>query len=116
LYLQDGVWECRRILPEGWVRYSATPAPAAPDGKYGAHFWLKIPKEFLGGDYEKLVPADAFHCIGYEGQFVSIIPSRQLVIVRLGLARAPSAWQQDVFIDKVIASIRAGNEKIRGKE
>lgn len=116
LYLQDGVWEGRRILPEGWVRYSATPAPAAPDGKYGAHFWLKIPKEFLGGDYEKLVPADAFHCIGYEGQFVSIIPSRQLVIVRLGLARAPSAWQQDVFIDKVIASIKAGNEIIRGKE
>lgn len=102
LYLQDGVWEGRRILPEGWVRYARTPAPAAPDKKYGAHFWLKIPPEFLGGDYEKLVPQDAFHCIGYEGQFVSIIPSRQLVIVRLGLARVPTAWQQDIFIEKVI--------------
>jgi CubicO group peptidase (beta-lactamase class C family) len=107
LYLQDGVWEGRRILPEGWVKYSATPAPASPDKKYGAHFWLKIPKEFLGGDYEKLVPADAFHCIGYEGQFVSIIPSQRLVVVRLGQARVPSAWQQDVFIDKVIAAIGA---------
>jgi len=105
LYLQDGVWEGRRILPEGWAGYAATAAPAAPEKKYGAHFWLKIPKEFLGGDYEKLVPADAFHCVGYEGQFVSIIPSRQLVIVRLGLARIPTAWQQDIFINKITASL-----------
>ncbi len=108
LYLQDGVWEGRRILPVGWVRYASTPAPAAPDRKYGAHFWLKIPREFLGGDDEKLVPADAFHCIGYEGQFVSIIPSRQLVIVRLGMARVPTAWQQDIFISKIIESIETG--------
>jgi len=105
LYLQDGVWEGRRILPEGWVKYSRTPAPAAPDKKYGAHFWLKIPKEFRGDSDEKLVPEDSFHAIGYEGQFVSIIPSRQLVIVRLGLARIPSAWQQDIFINKIIASL-----------
>lgn len=105
LYLQDGVWEGRRILPEGWVEYSRTPAPAAPDKKYGAHFWLKIPGEFRGETEDKLVPEDAFHCIGYEGQFVTIIPSRQLVIVRLGLARIPSAWQQDTFINKIIASM-----------
>jgi CubicO group peptidase (beta-lactamase class C family) len=109
LYLQDGIWEGRRILPEGWVKYTTTPAPAAPDEKYGAHFWLKIPQEFRSDDHEKLVPEDAFHCIGYEGQFVSIIPSRELVIVRLGLARLPSAWQQDVFISKVIASIDSDN-------
>lgn len=105
LYLQDGVSKGRRILPEGWVKYSSTAAPAAPDKKYGAHFWLKIPKEFRGDDDDRLVPEDAFHCIGYEGQFVSIIPSRQLVIVRLGLARVPGAWQQDVFIKKIVASL-----------
>ena len=42
LYLQDGVWDGRRILPEGWVAFSVTPAPAAPGGVYGAHFWLRL--------------------------------------------------------------------------
>ena len=40
LYLQDGVWEGERILPEGWVTYTTTPTPGAPKGEYGAHFWL----------------------------------------------------------------------------
>lgn len=114
LYLQDGIWEGRRILPEGWVKYSRTPAPADPDKKYGAHFWLKVPKEFRGSDDDGLVPEDAFHCIGYEGQFVSIIFSRQLVIVRLGLARIPSTWQQDIFIDKVISSLE--EKELKGVE
>jgi CubicO group peptidase (beta-lactamase class C family) len=42
LFLQDGTWEGRRLLPEGWVTFSVTPAPAAPDGVYGAHFWLRL--------------------------------------------------------------------------
>ena len=42
LFLQDGTWEGRRILPEGWVAFSVTPAPAAPGGVYGAHFWLRL--------------------------------------------------------------------------
>ena len=40
LYLQDGVWEGERILPEGWVDYSRKPTPGSPGGVYGAHFWL----------------------------------------------------------------------------
>ena len=48
LYLDDGVWEGERILPQGWVTYSRTPAPAAPDERYGAHFWLKIADAYLG--------------------------------------------------------------------
>jgi CubicO group peptidase (beta-lactamase class C family) len=40
LYLRDGVWDGRRILPDGWVAYTVTPAPAAPRGEYGALFWL----------------------------------------------------------------------------
>ena len=42
LFLQDGTWAGRRILPEGWVAFSVTPAPAAPGGVYGAHFWLRL--------------------------------------------------------------------------
>lgn len=105
LYLQGGVWGGHRILPEGWVKFTTTPAPKAPDKEYGAHFWLKLPKEYRSAEHAKLVPADAFHAVGHEGQFVSIIPSRRLVIVRLGLTRYPSAWQHDRFLDLVMDAV-----------
>jgi CubicO group peptidase (beta-lactamase class C family) len=44
LFLQDGVWQGGRLLPEGWVAYSLAPAKAAPDGQYGAQVWLKLPE------------------------------------------------------------------------
>jgi CubicO group peptidase (beta-lactamase class C family) len=72
LYLRDGVWDGRRILPEGWVDYSRTPTPQAPDGSYGAHFWV-IPGS-LG----------LFHCSGAWGQRILISPKLDLVVVRLG--------------------------------
>ncbi|NNL68214.1 MAG: serine hydrolase, partial [Myxococcales bacterium] len=72
LYLRDGVWEGRRILPEGWVDYSRTPSALAPDGSYGAHFWV-IPGS-LG----------LFNCGGAFGQRILISPKLDLVVVRLG--------------------------------
>ncbi len=105
LYLRDGIWNGQRILPEGWVAYATTPAPGAPDQAYGAHFWLKIPKEFATGGNASRLPKDAFHAAGYEGQFVSIIPSRDLVVVRLGLTRFASAWQHDTFLCKVLEAV-----------
>lgn len=105
LYLQDGIWGGQRILPEGWVKFTTTPAPKIPDKEYGAHFWLKLPKEFRSADPAEFVPADAFHAVGLEGQFVSIIPSRRLVVVRLGLTRYPSAWQQDRFLNLVLDAV-----------
>jgi CubicO group peptidase (beta-lactamase class C family) len=106
LYLQGGMWEDRRILPEGWVQYTTAPAPRAPDKEYGAHFWLKIPKEYQSGGQANLIPADAFHAVGHEGQFISIIPSRELVIVRLGLTRYPLAWQHDKFVKLVLEVVQ----------
>jgi CubicO group peptidase (beta-lactamase class C family) len=105
LYLQDGVWGGQRILPEGWVKFTTTPALQVPDKEYCAHFWLKIPKEYRSDDHAKLVPGDAFHAVGHEGQFISIIPSRDLVIVRLGLTRFPSAWQHDRFVNLVLEAV-----------
>ena len=72
LYLRDGVWDGQRILPEGWVDYSRTPTPQAPDGTYGAHFWV-IPGS-LG----------LFYCSGAQGQRVLISPKLDLVVVRVG--------------------------------
>lgn len=87
LYLNDGMLNGERILPEGWVAYSSTPAPAATKGEYGAQFWLNAGEK---GDpdncYHPGVPNDEFGCEGFEEQNVFIIPSKKLVLVRLGIS------------------------------
>jgi hypothetical protein len=102
LYLDDGVWQGRRILPEGWVEYTRTPAPAALRGEYGALFQTNV-----GGDDRRLpsIPTDAFEMVGYEGQSVLIVPSRRAVIVRLGLTRGPASWDTDAFAAQVLAAL-----------
>ena len=102
LYVNDGVWDGQRILPEGWVAYTRTPAPADPLKRYGAHVWLKVADEY-SGDAE--LPADTFHATGHAGQFVTMIPSAHLVVVRLGLTRYPNAWDQTGFVHDVLDAI-----------
>jgi CubicO group peptidase (beta-lactamase class C family) len=75
LYLQDGIWNGERLLPEGWVKYSSAETPNS-NGKYAAHFWLY--------HNDNQYPSDVYHAIGFEGQYVTIVPSKNLVIVRLG--------------------------------
>jgi CubicO group peptidase (beta-lactamase class C family) len=103
LLLQNGVWNGERILPEGWVTYMATLTPQSKRQDFGAHLWVKVPPPFdsVVTPRPKL-PADAFHAVGHEGQFVSVIPSRQLVVVRLGLSRREHAWDQDGFLARVL--------------
>jgi CubicO group peptidase (beta-lactamase class C family) len=103
LYLQDGVWNGERILPEGWVRYTTSPAPADERNRYGAHFWLEIPVEYAGTDGR--LPTPAFHSVGHEAQFVTIVPSREAVIVRLGHTRYPEAWGHATFVRDVLAAL-----------
>jgi CubicO group peptidase (beta-lactamase class C family) len=87
LYRRDGVWRERRILPAGWVRYATTPTPKAPRGSYGAHFWLNAgdPTDPAQRPWPRM-PADTFAAWGHSGQYVLVIPSAKLVIVRLGLS------------------------------
>lgn len=72
LYLRDGMWDGRRILPAGWVDYSRTPSPQS-DGIYGAHFWV-VPGS-LG----------LFYCSGAFGQRILMSPKLDLIVVRLGI-------------------------------
>lgn len=106
LYLQDGVWEGERILPEGWVEYTTTPA-AASDGMYGAHFWLRTSEEFRRGEEpDPSLPADMFFAQGFEGNHVVMIPSRKLVVVRLGLTLSyDGSWDLEEFIGQVLEAI-----------
>jgi CubicO group peptidase (beta-lactamase class C family) len=102
LYVNDGVWEGQRILPEGWVAYTRTPAPADPLKRYGAHVWLKVADEYSG---DAVLPGDAFHAIGHAGQFVTMIPSASLVVVRMGLTRYPDAWDHTAFVRDVLGAL-----------
>jgi CubicO group peptidase (beta-lactamase class C family) len=73
LYLRDGVWDGERVLPEGWVDQARSRAPGSNVDFYGMGFWLTPAWE------------DAFYAQGHEGQTIWIVPSRDLVIVRLAL-------------------------------
>ncbi len=102
-YLQDGVWQGQRILPEGWVTYSSTPTPLAPLGQYGAHFWLNAGSASNPADRVwPQVPTDAFFAEGYQGQRVVIIPSRKLVVVRFGLTPNPADMDFEAFLVDVL--------------
>lgn len=104
-YLHDGVWNGQRILPEGWVRYSTTPAPAAPQGKYGAQFWLNAGEP--GNASDRIypgAPADMYWADGYEGQNVFIIPSKKLVIVKLSLSHG-SYLDDNKFLSDVVDAV-----------
>lgn len=98
LYLRDGVWNGERILPKGWVAESLKPA----GGGYGAHLWVDLPAD-VGGP-EDPAWADAFYFLGHEGQSVSVVPSRDLVVVRLGL-NGHAGWNQRLFLGEVIESL-----------
>jgi CubicO group peptidase (beta-lactamase class C family) len=89
LHLQDGVWENRRILSEGWSAYVSQPTPAAPRGGYGAGWWLNAGEP--GDPAQRMwpsLPRDAYAARGKSGQYVVVVPSAQLVVVRLGLSQA----------------------------
>jgi CubicO group peptidase (beta-lactamase class C family) len=103
LYLRDGVWDGRRVLPEGWVDFTRSVAPAENNGTYGAHFWVSAtPAE---GQFQPLRPGiEAFQMNGNAGQFVVIVPDRDLVVVRLGEMHATS-WPQ--LNDRLGALIQA---------
>jgi CubicO group peptidase (beta-lactamase class C family) len=80
LYLQDGVWNGERILPEGFATFVSTLAPAWEADKrpvYGGFFWIN-------GDGVFPVPKEAYYMSGAGGQTTLIIPSHDLVVVRLG--------------------------------
>jgi CubicO group peptidase (beta-lactamase class C family) len=100
--LQDGVWNGRRLLPPGWVRTMTTLTPHSGEHGYGAHVWLRLPEAWRGAGDAGL-PADAFHLTGHEGQLISVVPSRQLVVVRLGLTRARKAWDHAGFLARILA-------------
>jgi len=85
LYLRDGVWEDRRILPAGWVDYGRSPTYADDEQVYGAHWWMVPGRPW-------------FYAGGYDGQRILVVPEKDLVVVRCG--RTPEAEVAAIW-DKV---------------
>ena len=115
LYRLDGVCNGERVLPQDWVRYSTTPTPQSPDGRYGAHWWLKLPEVFGGSSPEaESIPNDAFFAMGHEGQTITVIPSRGLVAVRHGLSIHLDSWNQAKFVADLLEAIYSPHGYIAG--
>ncbi|PQM26344.1 serine hydrolase [Sphingopyxis lindanitolerans] len=101
LYQDDGLWQGERLLPADWRRFVTAPTGPQPEGAfgYGAYFWLLNKSEG--------VPADAFGAFGNRGQYLVVIPSRQLVIVRQGY----DDGKQRLDIAKLVAAVVAADTK-----
>lgn len=98
LYLRDGVWEGRRILPAGWVDLARTGTRAEWGGRYGAGWWIEPARGASVGDpFRSLREADKdatdlFSAQGFQGQLILVAPSRDLVLVRLGVLDDRVGW------------------------
>jgi CubicO group peptidase (beta-lactamase class C family) len=106
------VWNKRRLLPEGWIKKTAEPtlsyhsstATNDPQGmSYGMHWWINR-KNDKKINWMKDVPEDAIIAWGHFGQYMMIIPSRQLIVVRLGLDE-DEAWSENQFISLLLSAL-----------
>ena len=103
MYLNGGVVNGEPLLPQAWVELSTTATPASLKARpYAAQFWLNqdgattmMPK----------VPRDAFAARGHYGQSTFIIPSRNLVVVRMGQTYQSGAWDMEAFLVKILSAL-----------
>jgi len=96
LFLNDGVVGGERILPEGWVRYSAKPTPNAPYG-YGAHWWTNVGTSQGAQTRVKWgMPSDSFFASGSLGQYIVVVPSERLVVTRFGVTHDPPLAMREI--------------------
>jgi CubicO group peptidase (beta-lactamase class C family) len=106
LYLNNGNWYGAQILPENWVSYTTTPTEHTDKGQYGAQWWLNSGEP--GNEQNRLLPnvsTDMYMMDGYEGQRVFVVPSKKLVVVRLGQNKR-GGFDYDQFLNGVINCIK----------
>jgi CubicO group peptidase (beta-lactamase class C family) len=103
LYLNNGIVCGDTLFTNEWVGFTSTPATGS-DGRYGAHFWLNRDQHLKG------VPSDLYYAEGYQGQAVFVIPSLNVVVVRLGLTKGHS-YDYGEFLRPILMAVMA-NKKI----
>lgn len=99
LYLQNGYWGKEQILPDGWVDFTRTPSSKSK-GEYGAQFWLNR------DEFRELpdAPESIYFADGYNGQRVYIVPSHNLVIVRMGLSKH-GEFDYNKFVTSILDAV-----------
>ena len=108
LYLQNGIWQGQRLISEDWIKFVRTPAPASDvrGNDYGGQWWL------VPDNRKDEVPADAYSTAGNRGQYVLVVPSHDLVIVRRGLdygKQGFNRWDLLREVLKAFPSAKAGD-------
>lgn len=98
LYLQNGVWKGDSIFTKDWVDYTRTEAQASK-GRYGAQFWLNRSHQLPD------LQTDMYSCQGHRGQRIFILPSRQMVVVRLGFGEENFDYNQ--FLRNILSAVRS---------
>lgn len=100
--LDGGRVDGRALLPEGWMEYSTSVVPAGGEPEpYGAQWWVNVG---AGGTQLRMdMPADAFWASGHDGQYIVVVPSADLVVVRTGFT--PGATMDSLGVDRLVDAV-----------
>ena len=99
LYLDQGSWNGKQLLPANWVQQARTASRGSKQA-YGAHWWLSRRKS------RPDLPTDSFSAEGYQGQFLLVAPSQRAVIVRLGQTPKKPGFDANAFGADVLSALR----------
>jgi CubicO group peptidase (beta-lactamase class C family) len=107
LFAQEGIWAGRRILADGWVEAATRSTDASREGAYGMGAWLGHP--------DGSAPEGIYYMSGFQGQYAFVVPSPELVIVRLGATNGTGTGSFDLVL-YVIASLRPARLTVEARQ
>ena len=106
LYFNKGLYNHQRILSEDWIQQTITPAGSSKLGEYGFQFWLNAgPENNPQSRTYPSAPTDLYYADGFEGQRIYVIPSKKLVVVRLGLTKYKN-FKEDAFLAAILRAVK----------
>lgn len=107
--LQDGVWNGEQILPPGYAAWMRQPSDAAPDEYTRGQMWLRGPSAGTpdGEDPDAGfdLPADTVWALGHDGQSMAVIPSQQMVVVRMGLTPSKLGYKSQKMVEALVKAL-----------
>ncbi|MGV1037041.1 MAG: serine hydrolase domain-containing protein [Candidatus Nanopelagicales bacterium] len=106
LMLNDGAWNSKQVVPQGWWKFAGTPSlPTGEGNGYGAQTWIPAqPKNGECASYPD-IPKDTLSMEGHYGQVVAMVPSKKAVIVRLGWTVEKSQFDNCKLISDVLKNL-----------